>query len=353
MELYRNNFNKCHLQLIRAAIIILLIVFLSSLGCQNAPVIPCSSTNPPDLFTFSIANGSAAIPPCIEPPAPQESPNAAPEKFSIVWLADTQTIAYHQQNDVFQSMGEWIMANEEPLNIRYIVQTGDMVDNGFQKKQWDSFHILLDQFYGKIPYLPIAGNHDLGVKWENYRAYLEQPFVQELPENQAFNRGRAVYAEFQAGGVDFLLIGAGWNAEASCARWINSVLHAHPDHVAILLFHSYTTAEGKLSRQGVTAHDMIVKCNPNVRLVLSGHLRGNGFRAEEFDDNKDGMMDRTVNAMLYNYQGYDHTNSGQIRVLTFDTATRNIHVFTYSPYTEHYFHDEHFKSSEFDLENAF
>ena len=67
----------------------------------------------------------------------------------------------------------------------------------------------------------------------------------------------------------------------------------------------------------------------------------------------DAKPDRVVNAMLYNYQGYDHTNSGQIRMLTFDTATRNLHVFTYSPFTKRYYRDDFFKSLEFDLKDAF
>jgi len=330
--------------LITFALILIFIVIFSGICCPGI-IEPYEVflTTPTPTASGTPAQSSAS-------PAPTATPK--PEKFSIIWLADTQTTAYHQHNDVFQAMGEWIIENEKPLNIRYIVQTGDLVDNGFKKKQWDSFDVLLKQFYGKIPYLPIAGNHDLGVKWENYRAYLEQPFVQDLPKEQVFNRGRAVCAEFQAGGIDFLLIGAGWNAEASCARWINSVLHAHPDHVAILLFHSYINATGDLSHQGISLHNLVSK-NPNVRLVLSGHLRGNGFRAEEFDDDVDGKVDRTVNAMLYNYQGYDHNSSGQLRVLQFDTATRNIHVYTYSPYTQDYYRDEFFKTSEFDLLNAF
>ena len=340
--------------LLRCIVLVsLVLALLSQFGCRNEP--------PEDI---GIAATPVAIMPVpAEPTAPFPAPSASdamppsappkPEQFSIVWLADTQTISYLQDDKVFQSMGEWIVAQQKPLNIRYIVQTGDLVDNGFQEKQWDSFNVLLNQFYGKIPYLPIAGNHDLGVKLENYRAYLERPFLKALPQDHVFKRGRAVYAEFSAGGQDFLLLGAGWNADVASAAWMNGVLRAHPNHVAILMFHSYITAKGGLSYQGNDLRDLIVAKNPNVRLVLCGHLRGNGFRAEEFDDNGDGQPDRLVNAMLYNYQGYDHTNSGQIRVLTFDTATRNIHVITYSPFTQRYYRDDHFKALEFDLEDAF
>ena len=284
---------------------------------------------------------------------PAPTPIPKPETFTLIWLDDTQTIAYFKDNKVFRAMGEWIIKNKEPLNIRYIVQTGDLVDNGFQQKQWDSFNILLDSFYGKIPYLTVAGNHDLGVKKQDYTAFLSKPFITDLPEEQKFKGGQAVWAEFQAGGVDFILIGAGWGADVSSANWISGVLHAHPNHVAILLVHSYITAKDVLSYQGDEVRDLIVAKNPNIRLVLSGHIRGSGYLAEEFDDDGDGKPDRTVQAMLYNFQEYPRYGSGQIRILTFDTAARSIHVATYSPYTDRYYGDSHFKAQEFDLLNAF
>lgn len=281
------------------------------------------------------------------------TPEPSPEQFSIIWLSDTQTIAYRRDNRVFQAMGEWIAAQEEPLNIRYIVQTGDLVDNGYVKKQWDSFDIMAKQFFGKIPYLPIAGNHDLGIKLQQYDAYLEIPYVKAIPKEQTFENGKAVYAEFQAGGQDFLLLGAGWGADISSVAWMNSVLRSHPNHIAILLFHSYVTAKGDLAYQGDEMRDLVVAKNPNVRLVLSGHIRGSGYRLEEFDDDGDGIMDRQVHAMLYNYQEYPSYGSGQLRVLSFDTATRDIHVSTYSPYTDRTYADNHFKEKEFDLLDAF
>ncbi len=281
------------------------------------------------------------------------TPEPSPEQFSIIWLSDTQTIAYRRDNRVFQAMGEWIAAQQEPLNIRYIVQTGDLVDNGYVKKQWDSFDIMAKQFFGKIPYLPIAGNHDLGIKLQQYDAYLEIPYVKAIPKEQTFENGKAVYAEFQAGGQDFLLLGAGWGADISSVAWMNSVLRSHPNHIAILLFHSYVTAKGDLAYQGDEMRDLVVAKNPNVRLVLSGHIRGSGYRLEEFDDDGDGIMDRQVHAMLYNYQEYPSYGSGQLRVLSFDTATRDIHVSTYSPYTDRTYADNHFKEKEFDLLDAF
>jgi hypothetical protein len=311
----------------------------------------------PDPYNMALeasASPSPILSPTPETPSPTPVDAALDQKpFSIIWLADTQTIAYHGNDDVFDAMGKWIRAQEEPYNVQYIVQTGDLVDNGFQQKQWDSFDIMSRQFFGYMPYLPIAGNHDLGVKWEKYTAYLQRPYVKAIPKERSFKNGQAVYAEFHAGGKDFLIVGAGWNADVASVVWINSVLRSHPDHTAILLFHSYINAKGKLSYQGVHLRDLVVAKNPNVRLVLCGHLRGNGYMLDEFDDDKDGVMDRTVHAMLYNFQGFTHENSGQLRMLTFDPSARSIRVFTYSPYTNRYYKDDFFKSTEFDLVDAF
>ena len=331
--------------LITLALILIFIVIFSGICC-------------PDIIEsyevlLTTPTPAPSVAPSLPPASPAPTATPKPETFTIIWLSDTQTIAYNKDNKVFKAMGEWIAAQEEPLDIRYIVQTGDMVDNGYMQKQWDSFLIMSDYFYGKIPYLTIAGNHDLGVKRQEYSAYLELPFVTDLPAEQKFKGGQALYAEFTAGGEDFLLIGAGWGADVSSTVWINKVLRAHPDSVAILLMHSYLNASDGLSYQGDEIRDQIVATNPNVRLVLAGHIRGSGYLMEEFDDDGDGTMDRQVHAMLYNYQEYPRYGSGQLRILTFDTATRNIHVATYSPYTDRYYSDRHFKAMEFDLENAF
>lgn len=334
---------------ISIAIIALLLVAFSGIWCYGDP----------ELFDVLRATPSptppAATPAPSQTPEPPAEPTVEPfaEEFSIIWLSDTQTIAYFKDNKVFRAMGEWIMAQQEPLDIRYIVQTGDMVDNGFRQDQWDSFNVMFDQFYGKIPYLPIAGNHDIGVKAQDYRVYTALPFVDSIPAEQSFRGGQAVYATFQAGGEDFIIIGAGWGADVSSALWINGVLRAHPDHIAILLVHSYLNSKDRLSYQGDEVRDLIIAKNPNIRLVLAGHIRGSGYRMEEFDDDGDGTMDRTVHAMLYNYQEYPRYGCGQLRILTFDTTTRNIHVTTYSPYTDRYYSDRHFKAKEFDLPDAF
>jgi len=323
-------------------------------GCQTR-IQPDSPIPSPERTTLEMpAPTATAAPQSAAAPSPAPTPTATPvpTPFSIVWLSDTQAISYHDYPGAFASMGAWIVARKEADNAVYVVQTGDIVDNGFVQKQWDHFDTCYHCFRDVLPYFPIAGNHDLGVKRGEYDAYLVQPFVRALPRENTFMRGRAAFATFSAGGTDFLLLGAGWHSESMAADWMNRVLAAHRDSVAILLFHAYIKPNGEFANAGEEMFHSVIEPNPNVRLVLCGHVRETGARIDEIDDDGDGVPDRRVHAMLYNYQDYS-INCGQIRLLSFDPATRDITVTTYSPFTDYYYKDSHYKSAVFVLEDAF
>lgn len=330
--------------------VVLSSLFLAGCALAFAPTPP----QPPVQIGLSSQKDCSPAKPLEYPHAPKikQTPAAAITPFSIVWLADTQTMAYRGYCDALKAMGEWIVSEKETRNIRYIVQTGDAVDDGFNGEQWENFDVLYSRFRDELPYLPVAGNHDLGVKVQQYDAYLKRPYVSDFPKKRSFGGGKAVYDTFTAGGTDFLLIGVGWNAEPDAADWVRSVLRAHPDHVAILLVHSFIAADGTFTEHGEEIYNDIILPNPNIRLVLSGHVRGSGIRIDDLDDDGDGKPDRRVYSMIYNFQNYDR-NCGQLRVLTFDPQTRSIRVETYSPFTQIYYRDEHFRENEFTLENAF
>ena len=274
----------------------------------------------------------------------------ADDTFTIVWISDTQAIAYYDYPGAFESMGKWIMDN----SVEYIVQTGDAVDNGFHPWQWRNYYKFYDQFAGQIPYIAVAGNHELGVKRQEWDAYLALPEVQAIPKDHKFAGGKAVYATFEHGGERFIIAGIGYGATDECTDWINQVLTEHSDHKAILIFHSYLRNAGEYMPVGEQIFEDIVKPNPNVKLVLSGHVSkgGNAFRQEQLDDNGDGIADRTVTAMMYNYQSWSE-NCGQLRTLEFNTTTREITAHTFSPYTGKEFNDVAFGTATFTITNAF
>ena len=82
--------------------------------------------------------------------------------------------------------------------------------------------------------------------------------------------------------------------ETNARQWMNKVLQRYSDHVAILLFHGYIAEDGRYTVVGKNMFENVVKPNPNVRLVLCGHVCGTGHRAEDIDDTGDGVPDGSV-----------------------------------------------------------
>ena len=326
---------------------------LLSVACAPADIITIPST--PEL------TAAVAVTPTVMPtstPSPMQTlsptPTSEPTPFSIIWLSDTQMMSYTRYPGRMAEMGRWISEERENRNIIYVVQTGDAVENGFSDWQWEEFDTLYNEFKDNIPYLAIAGNHEVGIQQKSYEAYLKRDYVANIPPERAFEQGRAVYATFSAGGINFLMLGAGWFAELDAVPWMNEVLQRYSDHVAILLFHGYIAEDGRYTVIGKEMFESVVKPNPNVRLVLCGHVCGTGYRAEDIDDNGDGIPDRRVNAMLYNYQAYyECYETGQLRLLTFDPITHGMTVMTYSPPLNKYYFDYAFSSAVFTIDEAF
>lgn len=284
--------------------------------------------------------------PSINPDA--ESNN---KKFSIIWISDTQDMAYNSYDHALEKMGAWIISMKQDLNIKYIVQTGDAVDNGASRWQWDNFDELYDQIRGRLPYISAAGNHE--VKKNGYFEYCRRPYIRTIPRANSFLRGISTFCTFEVNECKFVVVAIGFGMEEKSVPWVNRVLSEHRDYTAILLFHDYLQDNGRFSINGKSMYKQIVLPNPNVRLVLCGHVLGVSSRIDSIDDDEDGEADRTVAQLMYNYQHYK-TDCGQLRIMEFNTEDRSITVTTYSPVTDRYYRDYMFGDNfTFTLKDAF
>lgn len=271
--------------------------------------------------------------------------------FTIVWLADTQEMAYGKYDHALQKMGKWIMESQKKMNIRYIVQTGDAVDNGASDWQWEVFDEMYLQFRGKIPYISAAGNHD--VKKNGYLEYLQRAQVKDIPKENRFREGESAYSTLETSGEKFIFVAIGYGVEEASVDWANEVLEKHRDYTAILQFHDYLQTGGRFGITGRAMFHALVEPNPNVRLVLCGHVKGVSSRIDELDDNKDGKPDRSVVQLMYDYQNAKD-KCGQLRTLVFNPKDHSITVTTYSPVTKRYYRDYMFGDEvTFTLKNAF
>lgn len=311
-----------------------------------------------DEYPVVISVASTPLQPVFTPPptpsaTPTPTPTPVPTPFSMIWLSDTQVLAY-KYPDPLESMGKWIVENIEKENIRYVFQTGDLVENGYAPRHWANFDLCYNQFRDLLPYFPVAGNHDIAINHKDYAAYLERPFFAAYPPETLFEGGKALYAEVHDGGLKLLLLGAGWDAELAAVDWMNSVVKAHPDYSVILLFHGYIQASGGYTVVGKKMFEQLVVPNPNIKLVLCGHCSGtSGVRIEEVDDDGDGTVDRSVYALMYNYQDRKMPDLGQLRILRFDPMARTLTFTTYSPYTDRFYRDKDFQAETFTLEDVF
>ena len=284
------------------------------------------------LLTFMLAV-------CV-PSGPSLAEEDNNDTFTIVWLSDTQDMSYHGYNHAMQKMGVWIASQKQALNIRYVVQTGDAVENGANPRYWAEFDLMLNEFKDEIPYIGAAGNHEVK---KGYQDYLNRPEIVSIPKENVYKDGEASFQTFEVDECKFIIIGVGSGIEEESTGWVNSVLQSHKDYVAILLYHDYLQTAGRFSKNGKSMFKQVVVTNPNVRLVLCGHVCEGEYsvssRVDSFDDNSDGTMDRNVYQMMYNYQSCGYGNNGQLRILSFDTKDRSITVTTYSPITKKYYRD--------------
>ncbi len=278
------------------------------------------------------------------------TPEPQPEAFTMIWLTDTQSLVYGRP-DYLIRVGKWIGSRKDRDHLVCVLHTGDAVENGLNPAQWDVIRTAREQF-SDIPLFMVAGNHDVGRHLLDYTGFLMQEDVRRISESNRYEGGKALCMPVSAGGRNLLLLGAGWGAESESAEWMGEILDRYPDHTAILLFHSFIKPGGYSQKQAKALLPTLVRDHPNVRMILCGHLKGSALRTERYDDDGDGIPEREVNILLYNFQD-EYKDAGQVRILRFDPASGNVKVTTYSPVTGRYYRDMTTHTTSFTLENAF
>jgi predicted MPP superfamily phosphohydrolase len=262
---------------------------------------------------------------------------------TIVWMSDTQGYS-RSYPEIFESMTNWIVDQQDALNIQYVLHTGDVVDNFDDMRQWENAKKALSALEDKVPLFVVAGNHDIHGITQEYDAYLElfgEKCFGSLPNfGGAYRSGRGRYDLVSIEGVPviFMLVGygMGYGVDDEAMTWMNEILQEYSDRFAILCFHSYMDPNGSFSTDGGVLFENVVKENPNVGLVLCGHRHGVNHTAVQLDDNGDGTPDRTVYQMVADYQDESKSGGGYMGLLTFSRADRRIIVKTYSPYLDDY-----------------
>lgn len=244
---------------------------------------------------------------------------------------------YQYQNDIH----DWLIANRSRMNIQYLFHDGDIIDDEPIDSEW----INADNAYKKLdetnfPYGILAGNHDVGHLSGDYSKFYQYFGEDRYSSNPwyggSYKDNRGHYDLITVDGIDFIMIFTGWGIGDEEIKWMNDVLAQYPDRIAILNFHEYLLASGGLGEEPQRVYDEVVSVNPNVRMVLSGHYHNAKTVVSQFDDDGDGVNDRNVYQMLFDYQGLSEGGMGYIRLMHFDCEGEKIIIKTYSPSLDDY-----------------
>ena len=286
-------------------------------------------------------------------------------EFTVVVLPDTQ---FYSQSypEIFESQTSWIVDNKDALNIKFVVHTGDIVNDGGDINQWNNADSSMCVLDGIVPYIVVPGNHDYNNNCadspkdaSNFNAYFPYSRFEgykwyggHYPSDGNENN----YGFFSFGNQEFLVIGLEFCPTDEVLAWTDNLIINHSDKKVILFTHSYMNYDNTRVDPGDFFHckyygccntsyndgeDMwseLVSNHSNIVLILSGHIPGLGRRIDYVDG-------QPIHQILQNYQMLENGGNGWLRYYTFKPDGK-IEARTYSPYLNAY---ETSYNNEFDL----
>ncbi len=268
--------------------------------------------------------------------------SAVPD-FTLIGLPDTQYYSetYH---DLFYAQTQWVVDNQQALNIPFVAHFGDIVQNGDNNgnpAEWIVADAAMDRLEtilppDGLPFGMAVGNHDQSPIYDPdgtttfYNAYFGiDRFQGRIYYGGHYGSNNDNHYElFSMGGLDFVVLffEQDQTPDQPVLQWGHDVLTTHADRRAIVVTH-WLIGLGNpaaFSAQGSAIYEALKDC-PNLFLMLGGHVHGVGRRQDVFQG-------RTVHSLLADYQEDPNGGNAWLRLLEFSPANNQIRVKTYSPY---------------------
>ena len=284
----------------------------------------------------------------------------------FVLLPDTQ---YYTEKypDVLDSQINWVVRHAGEIDM--VIQQGDLTQNN-NEKEWQLIQAGFNKLNGKLPYVLAVGNHDMGSgpgkfadtrNTELYNRFFPLSQMKQLPSfGGIFEEGKLdnAYYFLRKGNTKWLILTLEFGPRNSVLDWANNLVARYADHIVVLNTHSYlysdSTRQGpgdnwrpqaygvgkdtgvQTVNDGEQIWEKLVRRNPNIRFVFSGHVLNSGV-GTLISVNDHGYY---VYQMLANFQsevkGSVRGGNGYLRILDIDAKSRTLSVSTYSPYVNQY-----------------
>lgn len=208
------------------------------------------------------------------------TPTEQQTEFSCLIFPDSQSADYTAWAKLFQD------ATERWPNAAFFVNMGDIVDNGEAKSQWQAWLNSVQNISGKIPFVPVMGNHetyDNDWKIRLPRGYLNY-FRMPLNGSMDFD---GYYYSFDYGAAHFIVLNTQWEELegrrqgllSEQKEWLVKDVAANPRRWQIVLLHKDVLQyriNGRPERQegfsNVGEEFMPLFDRLGIDLVLTAHL---------------------------------------------------------------------------------
>lgn len=307
----------------------------------------------------------------------QTVPRLENEKsWTLVLMPDPQTYVKFERNQgILELMTAWIAENIEPLHVRMVLCTGDLVEqnniltgdgrNGNQSSinQWRAIDRSFSRLDGKVQYVLAAGNHDFGYKsvenrhtqYDKYVTADRNPLNEKMLRDYFYNEegmptlANALFEFTDPNDIHYLFLNLEFAPRNEVLEWAAKAI-AQPkykDHRVVVLTHSYMNSKNERivkenypvtnANYGQGMWDKLINPSSNIVMVIAGHIGApddpKAHIAFKQDKKSDG---KTVTQMVFNAQalgGGWHGNGGDgwLRYLEFMPDGTTVKVKTYSP----------------------
>lgn len=270
-------------------------------------------------------------------------------RFTLGVLPDTQFYSRYSTPDTgnlyqqrygsepFATQTQWLVDNQEELNIPFTTHLGDVVDQSSVIQEWEvadrSMQVLEE---GGMNYSILPGNHDITREGAPTR-FSEYFSADRAAGNNTFGErygeanNESEFHLFEAEGQQYLVLALAWRADNAALAWAQSVIDAHPELPVILTSHEISNidANGDIflsTSYGQNLWDTFISKNDQIFLTISGHHHGAGYRI----DNNDAGHE-VVNVLQDNQMAYQGGN-GILGLIQFDLSGNSLDMTALSPW---------------------
>lgn len=273
------------------------------------------------------------------------------KKFTFAVIPDTQPEVWRKGDPRFANRSDWLVGNKSKFDIRWAVQTGDLVDwDDATHSQYENARTGLAPLKGKLPYFLNIGNHDSAATCYGGSA-CDGRFVPQMARNTrtfnqyfkasdygvsigSFEPGKVdnTYARLKAGNRWWMIINLELWPRKEVVEWARSLVATHPKDNVVIATHSFLMPSGSTSTSasyGSTSPrylwNTIVKRYKNVKFVLSGHT------GIELTKVLTGSAGNKIYALLTTYHS---KTTNPVRMVEVNGSKKTIRTWVEAPYTQ-------------------